>query len=131
MWDAELELAEQAWRGTETVVDVGGGNGALLVELRKRRAGLRGIVFDLPRLVAEAAEQIAAAGLAHRCQTVAGSFFRDVPAGDVYVLSYILHAWDDDHHARRILGQSGGSPTTASCWSRSRSRRPTSPAVSR
>jgi hypothetical protein len=54
--------------------------------LLERRAGLRGIVFDLPE-VAEAARRLRAAGLADRCQTIAGSFFREVPAGgDVYVL---------------------------------------------
>jgi hypothetical protein len=54
--------------------------------------------------VAEAAEQVAAAGLAGRCQTVAGSYFQAVPAdGDVYVLAYVLHCWDDPH-AREILG---------------------------
>jgi hypothetical protein len=98
-------LAEVPWRGTETVVEVGGGTGALLVGLLQRRPGLRGIVFDQPQVVAEAAERIEAAGLARRCQTVAGSFFQGVPdGGDVYVLAYVLHAWDDPH-AREILGR--------------------------
>lgn len=96
-------LAGQAWRGDETVVDVGGGNGALVLGLLGRWPGLRGVVFDLPQVVAEAAERIGAAGLADRCQTVSGSFFRGVPAGgDVYVLSYVLHLWDDQH-AQQIL----------------------------
>jgi O-methyltransferase domain len=51
---AEL-VAMEAWRGTETVVDVGGGTGALLQGLLERRAGLRGIVLDLPEAVAGAA----------------------------------------------------------------------------
>jgi hypothetical protein len=78
------------WRGDETVVDVGGGNGSLLVELLHRRPGLRGIVFDLPETVRD--EQT----LGDRCRFVAGSFFEQVPAGDVYVLSTILHDWGDE-----------------------------------
>ena len=96
-------LAMDAWSGTETVVDVGGGTGALLQGLLERRTDLRGVVFDLPEVVTEAARRLHAAGLADRCQTLAGSFFRDVPTGaDVYVLSDILHYWND-RHAREIL----------------------------
>lgn len=71
------------------VVDVGGGNGALLRALLQRRPGLRGIVFDLPETVRDEA---ALGGI----DFVAGSFFDSVPAGDVYVLSGILHDWNDE-----------------------------------
>jgi hypothetical protein len=89
-------LASVDWRGDETVVDVGGGNGSLLTELLRRRPGLRGIVFDLPETVRDEA------ALGERCTFVAGSFFERVPVGDVYVLSTILHDWDDAS-ATRIL----------------------------
>ena len=82
-------LAALEWRGDETVVDVGGGNGTLLAELLRRHPGLRGIVFDLPETVRDEA------ALGERCTFVAGSFFDSVPAGDVYVLSTILHDWPD------------------------------------
>ena len=78
------------WRGDETVVDVGGGNGSLLVELLRRQPGLRGIVFDLPETVRD--EE----ALGDRIEFVEGSFFESVPPGDVYVLSTILHDWDDE-----------------------------------
>jgi hypothetical protein len=78
------------WRGDETVVDVGGGNGSLLVELLRRHPGLRGIVFDLPETVRDEA------ALGGRVAFVAGSFFESVPEGDVYVLSTILHDWDEE-----------------------------------
>ena len=88
-------LASLEWRGDETVIDVGGGNGALLVALLDRVPRLRGIVFDLPHVAAEAEGRIAAAGLSKRCDAVGGSYFDGVPAGgDVYVLSHILHGWD-------------------------------------
>jgi O-methyltransferase/methyltransferase family protein len=86
-------LAEAGWRGDETVVDVGGGNGSLSVGLLGRHPGLRGIVFDLPETVRDEAS------LGDRCTFVAGSFFESVPAGDVYVLSTILHDWDDESAA--------------------------------
>jgi hypothetical protein len=84
------------WRGDETVVDVGGGNGSLLVALLRRQPGLRGIVVDLTETVRDEA------ALGDRIEFVAGSFFERVPEGDVYVLSTILHDWDDEH-ATRIL----------------------------
>jgi SAM-dependent methyltransferase len=102
-----VQLAAEEWRGDETVVDVGGGNGALVLALLERRPGLRGIVFDLPHVAAEAEERIRAAGLADRCKVVAGSFFDGVPAGgDVYILSHILHGLEHDP-ARDVLRRVG------------------------
>jgi len=86
-------LRQVEWRGDETVVDVGGGNGSLLVELLKLLPGLRGIVFDLP----ETARDEAALG--ERIEFVEGSFFDRVPVGDVYILGTILHDWNDDSAA--------------------------------
>jgi hypothetical protein len=54
-------------------------------------------VFDLPHLRGEAEATIAAAGLGDRCSFEGGSFFEEVPGGaDVYILSQILHDWNDD-----------------------------------
>jgi len=83
-------LAGLEWRGDETVVDVGGGSGTLLRKLLERRSDLRGIVFDLPETYRDEA------GLGDRITFIAGSFFDSAPAGDVYVLSKILHDWDDE-----------------------------------
>ncbi len=83
-------LAELEWRGHETVVDVGGGNGSLLLGLLDDHPGLRGVVFDLPETVREES------AFGDRCTFVAGDFFESVPRGDVYVLSTILHDWDDE-----------------------------------
>ena len=89
-------LDDVDWRGDEIVVDVGGGNGSLLIELLRRQPGLSGIVFDLPETVRD--EE----ALGDRIAFVQGSFFESVPPGDVYVLSTILHDWDDES-ATRIL----------------------------
>jgi hypothetical protein len=96
-WENRLErLDSVGWHGDETIVDVGGGNGSLLLALLDRHPGLRGIVFDLP----ETARDEPAFG--ERCVFEAGDFFERVPAGDAYVLSTILHDWDDAS-ASRIL----------------------------
>jgi O-methyltransferase len=89
-------LEPVAWRGHETVVDVGGGNGSLLIELLKKQPGLHGIVFDLPETVRDEA------ALGDRIEFVEGSFFESVPEGDVYILGTILHDWGDEP-ATKIL----------------------------
>jgi hypothetical protein len=97
-------LAELDWRGDETVVDVGGGNGALLRELLARQPGLRGIVLDLPETVRDETS------LGDRVTFVAGSFFESVPAGDVYVLSGILHDWSDERAAEILTTIRAAAP---------------------
>jgi hypothetical protein len=83
-------LAALEWRAGEVVVDVGGGNGSLLLELVAREPGLRGIVFDLPETVRDE-DALAAEGI----EFVAGSFFETVPTADTYVLGTVLHNWPD------------------------------------
>ncbi|MGN6868283.1 MAG: methyltransferase [Solirubrobacteraceae bacterium] len=96
-WQTRIDRLESIdWRGDELVVDVGGGNGSLLVALLERHPRMHGIVFDLPETVRD--EQ----ALGDRCTFVAGSFFEEVPRGDVHLLSTIVHDWDDDA-AQRIL----------------------------
>ena len=88
-----------------TVVDVGGGYGALLATILRNNPGTRGILFEQPHVIASAEEELVAAGVADRCTFVGGDFFVEVPAGgDAYVLSQILHDWDDERCVA-ILGQ--------------------------
>ena len=100
-------FAPLAWRGDETVVDVGGGNGSLLVELVRTQPGLRGIVFDLPETVRDEAV------LGDRIEFVAGDFFERVPEGDVYILSTILHDWDDERAAAILRTIEASAPASA------------------
>lgn len=79
-----------------TLADLGGGNGSLLTAVLKKHASLRGILFDLPGVIDRARANIAAAGLADRCDLVAGSFFQTAPAGaDAYLMRHIIHDWND------------------------------------
>jgi O-methyltransferase domain len=96
-WQGRLDRLESVdWRGDELVVDVGGGNGSLLLALLNRQPRMRGIVFDLPETVRD--EQ----AFGDRCTFMAGTCFESVPHGDVHLLSTILHDWDDPS-AQRIL----------------------------
>jgi hypothetical protein len=101
-------LAALAWRDGETVVDVGGGNGSLLLELFARRPGLRGVVLDLPE-TARDERALAAAGI----EFVGGSFFDGVPEGDTYVLGTVLHNWPDAQAARLLRTIRDRAPTRA------------------
>jgi O-methyltransferase/methyltransferase family protein len=80
-----------------TIVDVGGGNGALLASILAATPTLKGILFDLPSGNAEALDVITAAGVVQRCTVVAGDFFRSVPEGaDAYILKSVIHDWNDE-----------------------------------
>jgi SAM-dependent methyltransferase len=83
--------------GLRTVVDVGGGTGALLAAILRAHGGLRGILMETPAVAAAAGPALEAAGVADRCEVVAGDFFARVPEGaDRYLLANVLHDWDDD-----------------------------------
>ena len=83
--------------GLRTVVDVGGGYGTILAAVLRANPELRGVLFDQTAVIDGGRSRIAASGLAERCDLVAGSFFDTIPAGgDVYILSSILHNWDDE-----------------------------------
>ena len=81
----------------KTVVDIGGGNGSVMIPLLNRNPSVRGIIFDLPGVVERTRPNLAKAGLAERCQAVAGSFFENVVAGgDAYMMRHIIHDWTDE-----------------------------------
>lgn len=89
-------LSGFAWREVETVVDVGGGNGTLMIRLLEQNPHLRGVIFDLPEVASAASAQVGQASLNDRCSVEAGSFFERVPeGGDAYLLVRVLHDWDD------------------------------------
>jgi hypothetical protein len=83
-----------------TLVDVGGGRGSLLAEILRRHIRLRGLLFDLPHVVAGSQSVLEAAGVADRCQVIGGDFFRTVPeGGDAYLLKSVLMDHDDTEAA--------------------------------
>jgi precorrin-6B methylase 2 len=78
------------------VADIGGADGSMMCRFLANEPDRRGIVFDQPEVVPAAEKTLADHNLADRVQAVAGNFFESVPAADVYVLSYILHDWNDE-----------------------------------
>jgi SAM-dependent methyltransferase len=82
--------------GVQRIVDVGGAAGALLFSVLITKQHLEGVVFDLPNVVPDAQAAARAAGLSRRVEVVAGDFFDSVPEGDLHLLKYILHDWDDE-----------------------------------
>jgi SAM-dependent methyltransferase len=86
--------------GDGTVADLGGNDGSVLCELLAKQPGRRGVVLDLANVVQGAHAQVAAAGLSDDVQVVEGDFFQSVPTADVFLLSAVLHDWDDESSLR-------------------------------
>ncbi|MER7815540.1 methyltransferase [Streptomyces sp. NPDC096153] len=83
--------------GFRSLVDVGGGEGSLLAAILRATPALRGVLFDLPSVVAAGERTLADAGLAERGEVLGGDFFSAVPAGhDAYLLKNVVHDWDDE-----------------------------------
>lgn len=89
--------------GVEEIVDVGGGEGRLAIELLQAHPRLRLTLAERPDVAARAARAIAAAGLAERAECVRADFFESLPPGrDAYLVASVLHNWDDAE-ATRVL----------------------------
>jgi hypothetical protein len=82
--------------GVSTVVDVGGADGQFVFELMAADPRLHGQVLDLPHAAERARQEAEKRGLSGRFSAVAGDFFAEVPAADLYLLKTILHDWQDD-----------------------------------
>lgn len=83
------------------IVDVGGGHGKVIAAILRAYPRLKGTVFDLPNVVEGASPLLASEGVSDRCDVVAGNMFDAVPAGgDAYLLSHIIHDWDDIRAAK-------------------------------
>lgn len=94
--DPHILIDPADWELVKTVVDVGGGTGALLAEILRSQPHVRGTLVDLPRTVARSLEIFEAAGVADRVTTVAQSFFDPLPSGgDLYILKSVLSDWPD------------------------------------
>jgi tRNA A58 N-methylase Trm61 len=95
---AEALLGAYDFAPSAKIIDVGGGAGALLAAILQAHPHATGVVFERPDVLASTREHLAAAGLSERCAIVGGDMFAAVPVGgDTYVLSHILHNWDDAH----------------------------------
>lgn len=78
----------------DKIVQVGG-YGGLITSILRANPRAFGILFDAEEIIAGARPKLEAFGIADRCAAVAGDFFQSVPAGDAYVMKWIIHDWDD------------------------------------
>jgi O-methyltransferase len=99
---AEAVVDRYDFAGIGTIADVGGGVGTVLAAILEANPALRGILFELEPVIPRARKELEAQGVAGRCELVAGDFFTSVPVADAYVLSNIVHNWDDEM-ALRVL----------------------------
>jgi 2,7-dihydroxy-5-methyl-1-naphthoate 7-O-methyltransferase len=94
--DYDVELSD-GWDTVRTVVDVGGGTGAMLASLLRRHPQARGILVDLPGTVARAGPLLESLGVAGRVTVEGQSFFDPLPFGaDLYLLKSVLNDWPDE-----------------------------------
>lgn len=88
--------------GFETIADIAGGHGFLLAQILRSTPAIKGLLFDVPAVIAGAGGFFREAGVEDRAETVSGDFFEAVPAADAYIMKHIIHDWDDES-ALRIL----------------------------
>jgi SAM-dependent methyltransferase len=89
-------LVTGGWESVRTVVDVGGGTGALLAEILRAKPAVRGTLVDLPPTIGRSAAVFQAAGVSDRVTAVGQSFFDPLPAGaDLYHIKNPLADWPD------------------------------------
>jgi len=101
--EARVASAAYDFKGVGTLMDVAGGHGLLLATVLRRHKRMRGVLFDLPHVAANAAETFTHAGIASRVRIESGDFFKELPSGaDAIIMKHILHDWDDES-ATRIL----------------------------
>src|SRR5262245_15828394 len=92
----DAAIARYPFAEIEALVDVGGGDGSLLIALLKKYPLMRGLLLELPQVAERAKRNLAGAGLSSRCDVVAGDAFGPLPSGaDAYVLSRVIHDWAD------------------------------------
>ncbi|MFX1364917.1 MAG: methyltransferase [Promethearchaeota archaeon] len=86
-----------------TIVDVGGGEGYLLMAILKNNPSLQGVLYDLPEVADRARKNIEKKNMSDRCKVNGGDFLQSVPKGaDAYIMKYVIHDWSDEN-ALKIL----------------------------
>jgi acetylserotonin N-methyltransferase len=83
--------------GFHTLADLGAATGHLVIAACETWPNLRGIAFDLAKVLPLAGEHIAASPAHKRIAICPGDFFSDeLPPADLYALGRILHDWGED-----------------------------------
>ncbi|KAK9936820.1 hypothetical protein M0R45_013643 [Rubus argutus] len=83
----------EVYRGFEEVkelMDVGGGDGAMIAKIVSVYPHIHGVNFNLPSVIAKAPTY---QGVKH----VSGDMFESIPNTQSILLKEVLHNWDDEH----------------------------------
>jgi cyclopropane fatty-acyl-phospholipid synthase-like methyltransferase len=103
-------VATYNFSGFGVVADIGGGRGSTLAAILRANPSLRGILLDLPQVVARPAP-LEEAGVADRCEVMGGDMLQGVPAGaDAYVVKRVLMDWGDEQAARILRNCADAMP---------------------
>lgn len=90
-------LAVYSFSRFKRIVDLGGGHGRMLSGILSTVPLAKGVLFDLPSVVAKSLPVLREHQVVERCEVVGGSFFDQVPdSGDLYMMKTIIHDWEDD-----------------------------------
>ena len=90
-------VSAYSFKGIDILADIGGGEGMLLCTVLQKNQAIKGVLFDLPHVVATADEMIKAFKLEDRISVIPGSFFdAKLPEANTYLMKNILHAFEDE-----------------------------------
>lgn len=79
------------------VVDVGGGTGTIMKKFLTYYTQAKGSILDLNQAKEAAEQSLCDSGFSNRCVFKEANFFEPIQArGDIFVLSRVLHDWDDE-----------------------------------
>lgn len=93
---AKAVVAAYDFSSIVKLADIAGGHGSLLAAILRANSHLRGLLFDVPQVIAGAQSHLEAEGVSGRCELASGDFFASVPGGaDAYLMKHIIHDWDD------------------------------------
>jgi hypothetical protein len=110
---AHAVLLAYDFSDTGWLVDVGGGHGGLLTSIMRMYPAMQGTLFDTHGVIAAAEGYLEAAPGADRRSLVAGNFLESVPPGaDTYLMSGVLHDWDDERAGRILANCRASMPRT-------------------
>jgi hypothetical protein len=102
-------LSAYDFSGFELIGDIGGGRGHLLNAVLERAPTARGVVFDLPHVVSDAAGAVSP-----RLTRQAGDFFKDaLPACDAYLVMEVIHDWSDTESVSILRAIRRAAPSDA------------------
>jgi hypothetical protein len=99
--------------GVETLCDAGGGHGLLLSRILETHPKMKGILFDLPQVVAGAENVLGKSPARGRAEIVGGDFFASVPSAGAYIMKSILHDWSDADSVRILKNIHAAAPAGA------------------